>query len=230
MTSRNNIKIIAGAIVCHEAKLRGDVTIGAGTIMHPCAFVNAEAGPIIIGEKCLVEEQSKITHRVPFDREEQKNVPVLIIGSNNVFEVGCNVEACRIGDNNIFESKCFVGNKVTVTNGCIIGAGCYITEEQVLPENTIIYGEKCLQREALCGPGLPINDAANKQNAAKCLSTIYMNLCGCRDESSIRSTVTILATPSLAIGVSSILTSTLPFTILLNNSETIRDIKNNLKA
>ncbi|GJQ66365.1 putative dynactin [Trypoxylus dichotomus] len=153
MTSRNNIKIIAGAIVCHEAKLRGDVTIGAGTIMHPCASINAEAGPIIIGEKCLIEEQSKITHRVPFDREEQKNIPVLIVGSNNVFEVGCNVEACKIGDNNIFESKCFVGNKVTVTNGCIIGAGCYVTEEQILPENTIIYGEKCLQREALCGPG-----------------------------------------------------------------------------
>lgn len=175
-------KIVAGAIVCHEAKLRGDVTIGAGSIMHPCASINAEAGPIIIGEKCLIEEQSKITHRlvnislmklsticfiqillitiysrVPFDREEQKNIPVLIIGSNNVFEVGCNVEACKIGDNNIFESKCFVGNRVTVTNGCIIGAGCNVTEEQILPENTIIYGEKCLQREALCGPGVNFN-------------------------------------------------------------------------
>lgn len=110
---------------------------------------------------------NKIIHywflRVPFDRVEQKNVPVLIIGSNNVFEVGCNVEACRIGDNNIFESKCFVGNKVTVTNGCIIGAGCYITEEQVLPENTIIYGENCLQREALCGPGVSISKLCNLQ-------------------------------------------------------------------
>ncbi|XP_071053787.1 dynactin subunit 6 isoform X2 [Onthophagus taurus] len=141
-----------GAIVCQEAKLWGDITVGAGTIIHPCAYITAEAGPIIIGDRCLIEEQAKITHRVPFDRENQENIPVLIIGANNVFEVGCNVEACKIGDNNTFESKCFVGNKVTVTNGCTIGSGCVLTEEQVLKENTTIFGEYCERREALCAP------------------------------------------------------------------------------
>lgn len=58
-----SIKIIVGAIVCEEAKLRGDITIGAGTIVHPCASIIADAGPIVIGERCLIEEQSKIIHR-----------------------------------------------------------------------------------------------------------------------------------------------------------------------
>lgn len=56
----------------------------------------------------------------------------------------------------MFESKCFVGNKVTVTNGCTIGAGCRVTEEQVLKENIIIFGSKCQMREGLDRPGVSV--------------------------------------------------------------------------
>lgn len=58
-----SVKVIAGALVCEESKLRGDITIGSGTIVHPSATIIAEAGPIIIGERCLIEEQAKIIHR-----------------------------------------------------------------------------------------------------------------------------------------------------------------------
>ncbi|KAJ8924464.1 hypothetical protein NQ315_007261 [Exocentrus adspersus] len=153
--SRNNIKILPGALVCEESKLRGDITIGSGTIVHPSATIIAEAGPIIIGECCLIEEQVKIIHRLPFDQQNKENTtPVLIIGSHNVFEVDCTVESPKIGNNNVFESKCYVGNKVTVSNGCIIGAGCRVTEEQILKENIIIFGSKCQMREGLDRPGL----------------------------------------------------------------------------
>lgn len=87
---------------------------------------------------------------------EPETTPVLIIGANNVFEVDCTVEATKIGDNNVFESKCYVGNKVTVTNGCTIGAGCKLTAEQVLKENSIIYGQNCLQRIGLDKPAVSI--------------------------------------------------------------------------
>ncbi|CAH1365045.1 hypothetical protein MTP99_001351 [Tenebrio molitor] len=152
--ARNSIKILPGALVCEESKLRGDITIGSGTIIHPSATILAEAGPIIIGECCLIEEQVKIIHRLPFDQQDKENTPVLIIGNHNVFEVDCHIESPKIGNCNVFESKCFVGNKVTVTNGCIIGAGCKVTQEQILKENVIIYGEKCQMREGLDRPGL----------------------------------------------------------------------------
>lgn len=58
-----SLKIISGALVCVDSNLRGDITIGAGTIIHPNVSISAEAGPIIIGENCLIEEQSKIIHR-----------------------------------------------------------------------------------------------------------------------------------------------------------------------
>ncbi|CAH0550052.1 unnamed protein product [Brassicogethes aeneus] len=150
--SRNNIKILPGALVCDESKLRGDITIGAGTIIHPCVNINAEAGPIIIGDSCLIEEQVSITHRLPFDQQEKENTPVMIIGSHNVFEVDCTVEAAKIGNSNVFEAKCYVGPRVTVSNGCTIGAGCRLTEEQILKENITVFGADCQMREAIDVP------------------------------------------------------------------------------
>lgn len=93
---------------------------------------------------------------MPLDQADKENTPVLVIGANNVFEVGSTVEACKIGENNVFESKCFVSNKVTITNGCIVGAGCKLTDEHVLKENTIVYGDKCRQREGLDRPAVSV--------------------------------------------------------------------------
>ena len=44
-----NVKILGGAVVCNECELRGDITIGARTVIHPKARIVAESGPIIIG-------------------------------------------------------------------------------------------------------------------------------------------------------------------------------------
>lgn len=41
----------------------------------------------------------------------------------------------------------FVGRDVELTNGCIVGAACSISEPETLPENTIIYGSQCQRRE-----------------------------------------------------------------------------------
>ena len=43
------MKILGGAVVCNECELRGDITIGARTVIHPKARIVAESGPIIIG-------------------------------------------------------------------------------------------------------------------------------------------------------------------------------------
>ncbi|MEE6460379.1 hypothetical protein FKM82_000937 [Ascaphus truei] len=70
----------------------------------------------------------------------------MIIGTNNVFEVGCYSQAMKMGDNNVIESKAFVGRNVILTSGCIIGACCNVNTCEVIPENTVIYGSDCLRR------------------------------------------------------------------------------------
>lgn len=118
-------------------------------MVHPKARIYAEAGPIIIGEGNLIEEQAFIRNGYPEniapDSEDVEPKP-MVIGTNNVFEVGCYSHAMKIGDNNVIESKAFVGRNVILTSGCIIGACCQVDTCEVIPENTVIYGSDCLRR------------------------------------------------------------------------------------
>lgn len=131
----------------------GDVTISSGCVVHPSAQIIAESGPIVIGENCIIEEYASIIHRIPVGHKLYQENPekphVLVIGSNNIFEVGCTVEALKIGEKNIFECKSYASPEVTISSGCVIGAGCHLSGEQHLSENTVIFGKNCDQREAL---------------------------------------------------------------------------------
>uniref|UniRef100_A0A8C0BQ16 Dynactin subunit 6 n=5 Tax=Telluraves TaxID=3073808 RepID=A0A8C0BQ16_9AVES len=122
---------------------------GPRTVIHPKARIIAEAGPIVIGEGNLIEEQALIINGYPEnitpETEEVEPKP-MVIGTNNVFEVGCYSQAMKVGDNNVIESKAFVGRNVILTSGCIIGACCNVNTYEVIPENTVIYGADCLRR------------------------------------------------------------------------------------
>ena len=58
--TKGSVKISTGAVVCNESELRGDITIGARTVIHPKAKIIAESGPIIIGNHrdCGVQERN----------------------------------------------------------------------------------------------------------------------------------------------------------------------------
>uniref|UniRef100_A0A8C1P4Q2 Dynactin subunit 6 n=2 Tax=Cyprinus carpio TaxID=7962 RepID=A0A8C1P4Q2_CYPCA len=148
-TESGVVKIAAGAVVCVESDIRGDVTIGARTVVHPKARIIAEAGPIVIGEGNLIEEQALIINSYPeniLPDAEDVEPKTMSIGINNVFEVGCVSQALKIGDNNVIESKAEVGRNVILSSGCIVGACCQVNTCEVIQENTVIYGSECLRR------------------------------------------------------------------------------------
>jgi dynactin-6 len=134
-----SLQIATGAVVCVEADIRGDVTFGSRTIVHPCAKIFATNGPIIIGDGNIIEELVLI--------ENNCTLP-LTIGSNNVFEVGAIVHAKSVGDNNVFETRCIVGSEVVVGSGCTFGAGTKITSSIPTPENSVLFGEPLRHRLA----------------------------------------------------------------------------------
>ncbi|KAK0158546.1 hypothetical protein PV328_009535 [Microctonus aethiopoides] len=143
---RPNIKIADGAVVCDESILKGDITIGPRTVVHPRASIIADAGPIIIGEGNIIEEMASIINRLPSDSNPDM-IQVQTIGNFNVFETDSMCEALRVGDNNVLEAKAKVSRDVELSNGCVIGTSCNLTEEEIVPENTIIYGTECQRRE-----------------------------------------------------------------------------------
>lgn len=89
---------------------------------------------------------------MPFDRNAENQEHVLLIGSNNVFEVNCRIEAAKIGNNNVFGSKSFIGNSTQIPNGCHIGAGCQVLDGRILANNTVMFGENCCTRVAMNPP------------------------------------------------------------------------------
>ncbi|KAA8582473.1 hypothetical protein FQN60_006144 [Etheostoma spectabile] len=136
-TAQKSAKIAAGAVVCVESEIRGDVSIGARTVVHPKARIIAEAGPIIIGEGNLIEEQALIINSYP------ENILPDTEGVHILNDSATVSQALKIGDNNVIESK---GKNVILTSGCIIGACCQVNTCEAVPENTVVYGSNCLRR------------------------------------------------------------------------------------
>lgn len=141
------LKCPPSTIICREKTvILGDVTIGPESVVHPTTCIIARNGPIVIGSNNLIEERVIITN----NRTEP-----MIIGDHNVFEVDSYCEARRVGNNNVMESKSFVGPNVELTNNCIIGAGCRLSnndEQAEQPEidrfepNTVISGRNLNRR------------------------------------------------------------------------------------
>jgi dynactin-6 len=82
----------------------------------------------------------------------EEEIQTMTIGRHNVFEVGCHCEALTMGNHNVFEAKSFVGKSVTITDGCVIGAKCQIDIKETIPNNTVIFGEKCVRRQQASHP------------------------------------------------------------------------------
>lgn len=140
------LKLGTGSVVCQEAEIKGEVTIGSRTVVHPKARILAEAGPIFIGDNNLIEEQATIVNSFRSEGDDQPERITMKIGNHNVFEVGSQCEAIKVGDNNILEAKSKIGRHTAISHGCVIGAMCEVTSQETLPENTVIYGSCCSRR------------------------------------------------------------------------------------
>ena len=127
MTSENQFDIHPSAVVCTDAILIGQVKIGANTVVHPKATLDATSGPLVIGENNIIEEKVVLKGSGPVE-----------IGSGNSFRVGTVCHAKRVVDKNIFEMKCYIAPGVTINNECTIGPKCRVEGEQEVPDRAIL--------------------------------------------------------------------------------------------
>ncbi|KAK0531091.1 hypothetical protein OC835_003791 [Tilletia horrida] len=110
---------IGSNVVCgDDTELRGEISIGSGTVIHPKATIVATQGPIVIGNGCIIEDSVVIVNR-------QRTV--MRIGDNNLFEVACRIESPRIGSYNTFEARSRTAQTVSIGSYCTVGAGCFLT-------------------------------------------------------------------------------------------------------
>ncbi|KAI8071636.1 trimeric LpxA-like protein [Gongronella butleri] len=135
--SRNRVTAGIGAVVCQEAELKGEVAIGNGTVLHPKCRIIAEGGPIYIGKNNIIEENCILFN---------KNVSPLVIGDDNVFEVGSYVEGSRVGNGNTIGTRARVLGNTTIGNHCVVGAGCATELNETIEDMTVIYGAQPYRR------------------------------------------------------------------------------------
>ncbi|KAL8292544.1 hypothetical protein RQP46_001156 [Phenoliferia psychrophenolica] len=111
------IKVGSKAVVVADCDIRGNITIGPGCILHPRCTILAMSGPIILGSNCIIEESVVLVNRTK---------QTVVIGDDNLFQVGCRVEAVSIGSNNTFGARCRVAHTMSIASYCNIGAGCSV--------------------------------------------------------------------------------------------------------
>ncbi|GAA6049635.1 hypothetical protein JCM3770_005046 [Rhodotorula araucariae] len=114
---KDSFKVGSRTVVVQDCDLRGDITIGSGTVLQPRCTVLAVGGPVIFGSNNIIEENVVFVNR--------RKHP-MVIGDNNLFEVGCRIEAPSIGDWNTFGIRSRVSPFVEVGSHCAVGAGCIV--------------------------------------------------------------------------------------------------------
>ncbi|GAA5943833.1 hypothetical protein JCM3775_000203 [Rhodotorula graminis] len=114
---KDSFKVGSRTVVVADCDLRGDITIGSGTVLHPRCTILAVGGPIILGSNNIVEENAVIVNRLK---------QPMVVGDNNLFEVGCRIESPSVGDWNTFGIRSRVSPFVEVGSNCVVGAGCIV--------------------------------------------------------------------------------------------------------
>ncbi|RKP11676.1 trimeric LpxA-like protein [Piptocephalis cylindrospora] len=125
------------ALVCQEASLIGEITVGAGCVLHPKCRIIAETAPIILGRNNIIEENAVIINKGPSP---------LLIGDENIFEVASKIEASRVGHQNIFEARSHVRTATMIGSNCVIGQASQTGEAEQIPDKTVIYGSRLDRR------------------------------------------------------------------------------------
>jgi len=136
---KDKFSIHTKAVVCQDVDLRGDITIGSGTVIHPKVTIFAITGPIVIGANNIIEEGVIIINR---KKETMR------IGDDNLFEIGCRVESPSVGSFNTISTRARVHYTVRLTSHCILNPGVLLltSEEETLPEYTVVYGPNAEMR------------------------------------------------------------------------------------
>ncbi|OLS38510.1 gamma carbonic anhydrase family protein [Bacillus sp. MRMR6] len=113
------------------AYLIGDVRIGKGSTVWFNAVLRADDGPIIIGERCSIQDNSTIHLFEGFPVEIADDVT---IGHNVI------LHGCKIGRSSIIGMGSTLLDNVEVGEECIIGANTLLSGGIKIPPRSLVLG------------------------------------------------------------------------------------------
>lgn len=135
------------AFVHRSACVRGDVRIGDHSIVLSNVSLIGDNGPVIIGRRCLIEENC-VFHVDTFSSWENGTASRLCIGERVIVGHGAVVHAKSIGNRVLIGINASVLEDVEIGDECIIAAGSVIPEGTVIPNRSFVAGvPACIKGE-----------------------------------------------------------------------------------
>jgi carbonic anhydrase/acetyltransferase-like protein (isoleucine patch superfamily) len=147
------------AFVHPDAVVIGDVRIGAGSSVWPCAVMRGDYGTIIVGERTSIQDGA-VVHAVP-------EFPT-VVGSDCVIGHIAHLEGCTIHDGALVGSGSVVLHRAHVRTGATVAAGCVVLNDFVVPEDALAVGVPAKVKENASSRALIAASAATYvANAAR---------------------------------------------------------------
>ena len=140
------------------AVLIGGVTIGENCYIGPGAVLRGDFGYVEVGDGSNIQENC-VVHTFP-DRTAR-------FGRDSHIGHGAVVHGVTIGENVLVGMGAVLHERVEVGDHCIIGSGCVVTANQVIPPGKLVLGV----------PGKIVGDVSAEMSRAKTFGTqLYQTL------------------------------------------------------
>ena len=139
------------ALVSPSASLTGnyEITLGPNTVIQLRSHLSSVAGPIKIGEDCVIHERASIgllSADVPQIQRDDRSISGISLGQGVLIEPEAMVEAMSIGAFTVIETGAKIGRGAVVGKNCKICACAEVREEEVIGDNVIVFGNGWDQR------------------------------------------------------------------------------------
>ncbi len=119
------------AFVHPDAVVIGDVRIGAGSSIWPCAVLRGDGGYISIGENTSIQDGS-VLHTTPEDPTT--------VGSNCLVGHIVHLEGCTLEDGSFVGNGAIVLHRVIVRSGALVGANAVVNNDVEVPSGAMALG------------------------------------------------------------------------------------------
>ena len=130
----------------------GDLTIGDDASEWYNATIRGDSNPVVIGERTNVQDNAVIHVELTHPVNIGKNVT---IGHSAI------VHGCEVGDNTLIGMGAIILNGAKIGKNCIIGAGALVTQNSIIPDGTLAFGNPAKVIRKLT----PEEIGSNKENA-----------------------------------------------------------------
>jgi carbonic anhydrase/acetyltransferase-like protein (isoleucine patch superfamily) len=113
------------------AVIIGDVTLGEDVSIWPNAVLRGDQNSITVGDKTNIQDNCTLHEGIDYPLTIGKCVT---IGHNAI------VHGCTIGDNTLIGMGAIIMNGAKIGNNCLVGAGALVTQNTVVPDGSLAFG------------------------------------------------------------------------------------------